>query len=64
MLKDVDLSILGEIPSLPVDLVMSSPAMSSKTDSSCRAQKFSRAGGSDKENHRQQCRIQDLGQIS
>jgi len=34
VLKDVDLSILGEIPSLPVDLVMSRPAMSSKTDSS------------------------------
>ena len=27
VLKDVDLSILGEIPSLPVDLVMSRPAM-------------------------------------
>ena len=34
VLKDVDLSILGEIPSLLVDLVMSRPAVSSKTDSS------------------------------
>jgi len=34
VLQNADLSILGEIPSLPVDLVMSRPAMSSKTDSS------------------------------
>ena len=34
MLRDVDFIILGEIPSVPVDLDTSSPAKSSRTDSS------------------------------